>query len=250
MAIQLESDQEADPALTTGIFPPVALGLSGYWELQGTIDRARLNVATGVLASVVGSPVVEADGVTLSGYANYLVSDVSETDGMTVLVVGKVVTPLTSGPPLGAGAMLVSNFNGGGTANGFSLLAAPGVAADPGGLVQCYAFETSLASNAVCQETALRGAWRVLAGRASAAVKPYVADLTVGLSAQASGAGIGRWKNASPLALGSSYRNDWTGSVKLLRVAVYNRALSDAELATMRTWLAAQVALVDPGIVV
>lgn len=248
MAVQIESDAEADADLTNGIFPPVSDGLIGFFEHQGTIDRARLNLVDGEGATVVGTPVVAADGVTFTGSTNYLVTDIAEQDTMTILQVSRIESTLveaTSGA-----APFWGFFNGTG---GHALWAAARTdltPAPPAGRLRGSVFrgDGPVSTVADLLDPDMSG-WRLRASRLGPAASVKVDDLTSELSAVATNASA-RVLGTATLAIGSLRTTGYAGSVKALRTAVYSRVLTDTEMATMYAWLAEQVAEVDEDIVI
>jgi hypothetical protein len=251
MVLQLESDNEADPAMANGIFPPIYDGLIGYWEHQDSLERARLNLVDGTLSGVVGTPTVEADGMTCTGFSHYLNTGLEEQDDLTYIIVAKALDPFTNLAP--GQAMFIGNYRsvpGLGT-----YLYAFGASATPlpGGALRAISFFGSGAgtiANAGLSQADMTG-WRCRSARVGLGVGSTVNDLTAGVTATAANVASPRLRNTGyPILIGSAHTNQFTARTKHLRTAIYRGRRSDLEVATMKAWLAAQVALVDPAIVV
>lgn len=251
MVLQLESDAEADPALANGIFPPIPDGLIGYWEHQDSLERARLNLVDGTHSAVVGTPTVAADGMTCTGYSHYLNTGIAEVDDMTYLVVAQALDSFTNVAP--GSAMFVGNYRSvPGLGTYLYAFGASGTPL-PGGALRAISFFGSGAgtiANAGVSQADMTG-WRCRSARVALGVGSTVNDLTSGVTATAANLAEPRVRNTGyPILIGSAHTNQFTARTKHLRTAIYSRRLTDLDLATMHTWLAAQVAAVNPAIVV
>jgi hypothetical protein len=238
MTVQITSDATADPALTNGIFPPVIDGLLGYWEHQGTIDRARVNLVDGTLSAVSGTPVMEANGMTCVHAVNFLTTAIPESAEMTLLSVAF----FSAGLATGNRTACISNFS---TTVGASLIV-DGNSGTPGttGRVQAQgAFNPDTPTMIAAQlgSPDITG-FRLRAARISPAGHT-INDLTAGLSATGAAGTNGRTLAAGTMRIGGGVTGYFNSTpIKLLRSAIYNRVLSDTELATMRAWINGQLA--------
>lgn len=75
--------------LETKVYPPSIDGLLGLYFLGGTLEESLVNRSPnpGVppKATVVGTPTVSDDGVTIKNLTNYLDTGIAETDEMTLI---------------------------------------------------------------------------------------------------------------------------------------------------------------------
>lgn len=237
MTVQITSDTTADPTLTNGIFPPVIDGLLGYWEHQDTVDRARLNLVDGTLSSVNGTPVMASDGMTCVHAVNFLTTAIAESADMTLMSVAFFATGLTTGNRTAC----ISNFT---TNTGASLIVDSNGGTGTTGRVQAQgAFNPGTPTMAAAQlGSADITGFRLRAARISS-TGHTVNDLTAGLSSTAAAGINGRTLAAGAMRIGSGVTGYFNATpIKLLRSVIYNRVLTDGELATMRAWINGQLA--------
>jgi hypothetical protein len=247
--IFLDSDATIDVALTNGFFPPVSDGCVGYYELGGTLARSLTNLVNPALgATVTGTPTVEPDGVTFTPLQHFFDLGYSSTDAFTFLVAGKQVSPIANAP--GGTAMWLTNFRSSGTANGDSIYtgysSTAGYTASPAGFLRggaTYDNAGVVSTRTVAVTDADLMSW--FCGAVKVAPGDFVSchDLTKGVSAN-SGATVAVRNRTGQgnLRLGSSYDSGFLAQTKIVRAAVYNRALSLSELAAMRTFWTSDLA--------
>tara|TARA_R110000751_G_scaffold307640_1_gene430331 strand:- start:18300 stop:19025 length:726 start_codon:yes stop_codon:yes gene_type:complete len=221
----------------TAILLPVQTGCLGYFELGGTLVRSQRNwVNPALTATVVGSPTVAADGVTSIGNSAYFNTGIAEPLALTYLLAYKG-TQLVSTDPA---TSMIGNYGTGGA------MLTGGWTGSPGNATVGF-----WSAGMPTQTTAdgAPGAWRLLAARVDPVTGIRINNLTLGTGPALAAPTGTRTVNARNIFLGWGGHTGFVGPNKIIRAAIYNRFLTDDELATMRAFIAAEVAAIDPAIV-
>lgn len=97
MGIKLIANDTIAPWYTK-VIPPVTRGLEGWFTFDTDVSRFGFNRAVGKPdASVIGSPVAYATHGRFKGLSNYLLTQIAETNELTIIVVGKAVNAIPAG---------------------------------------------------------------------------------------------------------------------------------------------------------
>lgn len=212
-----------------GILPPVSAGLvAWFWPGTDAPTTARNWLIGGSPATIVGSPTYAPGIASLKSFTNYLQTPIPETNDMTFFVVARSLDTFataanrpvlagfhTTGSPLGA---LLYVFN---TTPRINLSAAY----NTGSVVQLTA------SVDIVNFTSFKYIW----GRINSGANTInVVNQTDGSSpTPIVTTGTRTLIGASnTLRIGSSYDNTITGTLDMAHCSIYNRALSDTEVAT------------------
>lgn len=249
MAVQLDSDAIVDPAQSNGIFPPVSDGLIAFYEHIGNVspDRARLNLVTGQLGSIVGTPVYEADGTIFGGGNNWLDTLIAETDASTWFVVSNILDAVAA--TTAGRAALFGNYSSSGN-GGICLQMDPHstLASPAGGLKGTGKYAGSFVVSTK-EQTSVLG-WRMRSHRVAPASGVTVTDQTTGETNTVAYNDTRVLYSAVTLRVGCHANVSYRARVKALFTVGYNRRLSDAEMALMKAFLAGMALDVSSGIVV
>lgn len=235
-------------ASAIGFVPPVAGNLA-YWNfLGGDSTKTARNLADGGAAStIVGSPAINSNSAVFGPGTSFLQTSVAQTASSTVIAVFKM--------PTEASSFVVSNYQSqrkddSVTSNGMSLYTTAGAAGDGFLAVR---FNQSQYSGVAGQATSNSlvelaasvpvATFRAVVGRCDAATHVRkIVDLTNGTSSSLTSASVEDIGSAS-LRIGSGYTNTgFTASNEVAFVAIYQRALSDAEISKVYSFLKAYYA--------
>jgi hypothetical protein len=232
-----------DPAIITHIFPPVADGITGYWRTRSAY------VANGQVANlvnptlpglIVGAPTIEAGGMLCKGGTNFINSQLMSTEAQTFIALGRQ-TVATERP-----GIMGSYTNVGTPVRGEMLYGNAGSTSPAAniGMNACYSTDGGATSNLV---TSSRLAADVLSDICVAAVwTPGVGitvyDLTRDVSQATANVNPRLLHLTNTIRIGSVYHSTYTGFWYSKCAAVFARALSKAELMTMRDYLVTNAA--------
>lgn len=236
MGIKLKSNQIGP--WHTKINVPVEQGLEAWFTFDTDAKRFFFNRAKDKPdAVIVGSPVAYATHGRFKGLANYLRTAVRETDGQTLIVVGKATAPIPAGASTTGDAttpFYVGNYRGAsvtegvaGTAYGTSLYHVQ-PATVTGGAAR--ANDTGGATSAVTSVGAgeVPTDWGLRVLRTSSAMATRVQNLTRNTMVQGSDLRA-RALADSVFHIGSGTAV-FGGEVDISAVAIFSRAITDAEL--------------------
>ncbi|WPE28598.1 hypothetical protein PshuTeo1_43550 [Pseudomonas hunanensis] len=217
------------------VIPPVTRGLRGWFTFDTDAGRFKLNRAIGGTDAVmVGTPVAYSTHGRFKGGVNYLQTNIEETDEQTILVVGKAVAlPASSAD----GAFYVGNYNGNsktpgytGSAFGTSIFhqspttLTAGAGRDNG---------SGVATSGQIGLTVTPTSWALRAMRTKSLVPTDIYNLTTGAKASSSNA-LARVLAESNYRIGSA-TTLFSGEVDISAVAIYDKYLSDDEIAQVAT---------------
>lgn len=218
---------DADFEQTNIGFLPAVTGASGWWFLNGTLEKASKNLISGQLADVVGLPTTEDGFVSLRGTVNYLVTDVYETASMTMLAVARSAADFTTNPSRPA---FVSNYLASTGGAGLNVSAASPTAPAAGVSSSTYRnVNGSLTSGGSTVAVPDMTAWHFFAG-VHAPEYSSVYDLTLGISDYDARTGTRVIKDTVAMRLGSSEGTTYGGISDMAFAAVYPRALTTGEV--------------------
>lgn len=248
MAILLDSDAEIPDGFVTGIILPDDLsnGLVGYFEHQDTIARAVRNLVDADNPAVaIGSPTMAADGMSCTPNSHYLQTAIMETASFTWMTVSRPTETITTS---GGGFPLIASLNTQGAALTIRGQSGGGAQPDPAGLTTSFTYTGGTSKSNTFTQAAATG-WHCRAQRVRSGVDRKSYDLTTGESNSANDTAA-RNVSANPILIGSLWTTAYTRHTKHLRTLLWNRGLSDAEISAAHAFVAAEVLLVDAGIVV
>lgn len=210
---------------------PVTRGLEGWFTFDTDSSRFAINRVKGKpKAQVIGTPVAYPTHGRFKGMTNYLRTAIPETDEFTFLVVGKAVVAPTGNVD---GVALVASYLGDPVA--------PGITGYPAGanlFLRSAAGGTAAAARSdgaggsvpdmVGIPNGSPTSWRILVARAKSGEGTKFFDLTNNT------VGIGtdtrqRILNNRTLQIGSAYK-DFNGESDISSVAIFSKALTDAEI--------------------
>lgn len=236
MGIKLKSNQIGP--WHTKINVPVEQGLEAWFTFDTDAKRFFFNRAKDKPdAVIVGTPVAYPTHGRFKGLVNYLRTAVRETDGQTLIVVGKAAAPIPAGASTTGDAttpFYVGNYRGAsvtegvaGTAYGASLYhvqpatftGGASRANDTGGATSSV---TSVGTGEVPTD------WGLRVMRTSSAMVTKVQNLTRNTMAQGNDQRV-RALADSVFQIGSGTAA-FGGEVDISAVAIFSRAITDAEL--------------------
>lgn len=222
----------------TKVSAPVDQGLEGWFTFDTDAKRFFFNRAKGKAdALIVGSPVAYPTHGRFKGLVNYLKTGIRETDGQTLIVVGKAAAQIPADASTSGDAntpFYVGNYRGtsltegvAGAAYGSSLYhvsasSLTGSASRVNGAGGATSSVRSVGSGEVATE------WGIRAMRASSSYALKVQNLTrntVAVSADLNA----RVLSDSVFQIGSGTMV-FGGEVDISAVAIYSRVLTDTEL--------------------
>lgn len=220
-------------AVATGYILPVKDGAQ-YWNFfNGEANITRNLVPGKPAATKVGSPVVNAQSVTLSNLANYINTNVAQTEEMTILTIGEVTAASGNFVHWSNYGSPITN---GGTALTSVDFVRQSITTGNPTLNLAYSAD-NFATRSQLSYGVTSGADTVKLRAIAAAfsqsgMTTRLRDLTNNKSqVQATPAG-GVLAKAGTILLGSHYTAVESSTGKLYMCAIYNRALSDAEINT------------------
>lgn len=115
MTLVLRSNETIAP-WNSKVVPPVTRGLEGWFTFDTDVARFNKNRVIGKAdAAIIGTPEAFAGYGRFRGLANYLQTDIAETDEQTLIVVGRAVAPIPSGASAGGDAntpFYIGNYQG------------------------------------------------------------------------------------------------------------------------------------------
>jgi hypothetical protein len=218
------------------IYPVVPNGLVGLWLFGQTMEKSRRNHAdNGVDALVVGEPVLTDRYMSFKGGSDYLITDVRETNSLTLIAVARTSEPLTTNA---ARPHLISNFLG--STGGASLSVTGTPSAAPQAYVSSSTYRdvngvpTSGGSTVTVEAI---NTWRFLAGVHSPTMSS-VYDLSAGVEDVDARTGTRILKPNVPFRIGSSEGTQFLGACDIAFAMIYNRALAKIELEALRAQFA------------
>ncbi|EKT4565708.1 hypothetical protein ACBQ21_03270 [Pseudomonas putida] len=231
MGLKLISNDTVAP-WNSKVVPPVTRGLEAWFTFDTDAARAYFNRAIGKAdAQVVGSPVAFPTHMRFKGGANFLQTQIQDSDEVTILVVGKSAVA----PASAADSVLFA-----GAYKGVSVT--PGIAGDASGgnlfvsnatAVSATAARTDGAGNAVSTTVAVVGtpvtSWALRGMRAKTGEATKVFDLTANVSNLGSSV-LKRALTGNRLRIGGATEG-FLGESDISAVAIYSVALTDDEVA-------------------
>lgn len=243
MDIKLKSNQIGP--WHTKINVPVEQGLEAWFTFDTDAKRFFFNRAKDKPdAVIVGSPVAYPTHGRFKGLADYLRTAIRETDGQTLIVVGKAAAPIPAGASTTGDAttpFYVGNYRGAsvtagvaGTAYGTSLYHVQ-PATVTGGAARANDTGGGGATSAVTSVGAgeVPTEWGLRVLRTSSAMATKVQNLTRNTMAQ--GTDLRARALADSVFQIGSGAAVFGGEVDISAVAIFSRAITDAELNQVAT---------------
>lgn len=227
------------------IVPPVADGLVWWGNINDSAEKARRNLATAGLGSIVGAPVFTSERGRFDAPGQYLSAGISETDYMTFCFAGKAVSDPTStaNAPVFAG-----NYNSSPSLAGLMMwfTTAAGSAPLPAAALR-FTVVTGTTANQCALQVANADQYHFYIGVVSAG-QVAIYNMTDGTFATLATSGA-RMKNPSQIRIGSNASASFGGIIDLAAGAIYSRPLNADERAAVYAYWK-DVYLADRGIVV
>lgn len=237
MGVQLIANDTVAPWYTK-VIPPVTRGLEGWFTFDTDSSRFGFNRALDKgNAEIVGAPVAYPTHARFKGLSNFLLTDIAETDAMTILVLGKAVAAIPAGASISGDAntpYYVGNRNG--------AVVTPGYSGKSGGVSLYHVLPENLtvsgprdngAGGASLTASNLVGevpvSWGIRGVRTQSGAPTRAMNLTRNLYQDGSSV-AGRVLNGAKLRIGDGAGN-FGAEVDISAVAIYSVALSDAEIA-------------------
>lgn len=208
---------------------PVRRGLQGIHFLNQSVEKAAHNYAPGKTSgTVAGAPVPSAGYLTCTNMANYIQTDVVESDLMTIFVAARAAT---DGTDSATRAMFTSTFRGvaadGGVAQGVGVYVSAansingfaGFGADAAGDTR---------ESAVITDTPTAwGLYMVQVSAGAVSVRDFTRNLTATENSAA-----GRRKTTSKLRIGSGYTYAGSGQCNVGVWQAHDVVLTESEIQT------------------
>lgn len=235
MGIKLVANDTVAPWYSK-IIPPVTRGLEGWFTFDTDPSRFALNRAIGKPnAQLAGSPVAFSTHGRFKGLANFLQTDIAETEGQTIIVVGKAVKDVPASPAQSDMAFFAGNYLG--------PVVTPGYTGSAFGASLFFNAAGSMTGNgtrdngsgaATSDSVILTGetqtSWAIRAMRSGpSGVASKAFNLTRGVSRE--GNSLASRVLASTKHRIGSPTSGFSGEVDISAVAFYSVALTDAEIA-------------------
>lgn len=214
-----------------GFLPFVSTGLLGWWFLNGSIGKARRNLLLGGAdASVVGNPTITENYMSFLSGSNYLLTDVRETENLTILCVARSTASFVDNPNR---PHLVSNYLASNSGAYIAVGGSPSGA--PSASISSATFRDisgTINSGGSTVNVADFTKWKFLAGVHTSA-QSAMYSLTDNFEDIDPKGGTRILKPNVPFRIGSSEGTQFRGSSDIAFVAIYNRALQKNELETL-----------------
>lgn len=232
-------DQENIAPWNRKMVPPITAGLEGYFTFDTDASRFGFNRVTGKPgATIIGSPQAFATHGRFTSLSNFLQTDISETDSMTIICLGKAVD--VPGSTIETSPCYASNFSGPSITPGFSGTTL-GVSLYHGGptLLHGTGCRSNGSGGTVTGGSTLATdaptVWGIRAVRVEAAVGSKVFNLTSGLSASLAYTGT-RLLNARKMRIGGAHVQ-FAAQADISAIAIFSVALTDGQIATFSDWM-------------
>ena len=213
------------------VTPPIARGLQGWFTFDTSSGSFGRNRAKGKNnAQIVGAPVAYASHGRFKGGLNYLITDISDSDEITIMVVGRAVITPTS---VTDGALLVGGYVGTSQTPGITGNATCGnLFFNNGTSVIASASRNGGAGTSSAGSVTVAGtsptSWAIRAMRAKTGDVTKVFDLTAGVSNVGTSI-LQRALSNTKMRIGSATM-DFTGESDISVVGIWATYLSDAEI--------------------
>lgn len=230
MGIKLIANDTIAP-WNSKVIPPVTTGLEAWFTFDTDASRFGFNRALDKPnAVIVGAPVAFATHGRFKGLANYIQTNIGETDAMTLIAVCRAVTAPADAA---SGIMAVGNFRGtpitpGFTGNAFGVSLA---SASPSGFTGYAARDGgagSISSAPAQNTTDTPTQWGIRGVRTKSGEATKIFNTTNGLSAL-SNLSSNRVRSDSLFRIGSA-TVDFTGECDISAAAIFSVALTDSQI--------------------
>lgn len=234
MGVKIISRESLAP-WNTKVIPPVTRGLVGWWNFDTDVSRFPFNRAIdGVSAAMVGTPLLGVGFGTFTSMSNYLQTEISETDEMTIISLCRSNSVIPGGASSGGDATtpaFVTNYIGPVVTSGYT-----GNALGVG----LFATSPSVLSGFACRDNGsgvatLAGAglndtvanWGFRGVRITSSLTTTF-NRTVGTQNNSTVTNR-RIRNSQKLRIGST-TTAFAGKADISAVAIFNVALTDEEI--------------------
>lgn len=203
---------------------PVPRGLEGIFFLNTSLDKIAHNYAQGkAKGTVMGAPLPGAAGTTFKSQSNYVLTDVSETDEMTLFVLARSAL---DGTDQTSRAVFLSNYSSANNPPGL------GVYVQNTNRISAFAnFGADAASNtlvpAVINSTNVVTNWNLYAAIIKAG-SVTIRNLTTGQTGTLTNVAPRR-KGAPKICIGSSYTT-YSGACDIAVAQMHSVALTETEI--------------------
>ena len=224
--------QGTAPAPNQFVVPPIARNLEAWFTFDtdsGSFGRNRVRNKNN--AQVVGSPVAYPTHGRFKGGLNYLITDIADSDEVTIMVVGRAVASPTGAPD---GVLFAGGYVG--------TSQTPGITGGAGGGNLYASNATNITASAARNNgsgTATAGSvsvvgtpvtnWALRAMRAKTGDVTKVFDLTAGVSAVGTSV-LQRALSNTKIRIGGA-TTDFTGESDISVVGIWKTYLTDDEIA-------------------
>lgn len=241
-------------ANSVGFIAPVTTGLLGWWWLGGSVAETRQDRAGIANATLSGSPTIAAGYVSFGGFSSgqYLTTNVTEVDAMTLLVVARSTEGAHSSTDL---PMFVSNYGTdagkGGVPIGASIYVSAGTV--PAGTIRLGAGQNN---NGTVQgqinttfSTSTATSWNFYAGTladtsevtSTTGNARILYNMTTDQSNETSN--YPRVSHsANKMRIGAGYSSSLSGSCDVAFAAFYSGVLTEAQITTIYDSVKARLA--------
>ncbi len=232
-------------ANSVGFIAPVTSGLLGWWYLGGSVAQTQQDRAGIADATLAGSPTIGDGYVSFGGYSSgqYLTTQVTEVDAMTMIVVARSTEAAHTGTDL---PMFVGNYGAdagnGGALIGSSIYISAGTV--PAGTTRLGAGQnnngTIQAQIATTFSTATATSWNMYAGTLADTSEVTTTtgnarilyNLTTDQSNETSN--YPRVSHSvNKMRIGAGYSSSFTGSCDVAMAAFYSGVLTPTQLETI-----------------
>ncbi|AIR90595.1 hypothetical protein [Pseudomonas cremoricolorata] len=238
MGIKLIDQQNIAP-WNRKVIAPITNGLEGYFTFDTDASRFAFNRVPGKPgASLVGNPQAFPTHGRFTSLANFIQTNIAETDSMTIICLGKAVD--VPGSTIEASTCYVSNFNGPsitpgftGTTTGTSLYHNGPTALNGTGCRSNGSGGAVTGGSTITNDTPTQ--WGIRAVRVDAAVGSKVLNLTTGLSSTLAYSNA-RLLNSRKMRIGGAY-TQFAAQADISAVAIFSVALSDAQITAFADWM-------------
>lgn len=232
-------------ANSVGFIAPVTSGLLGWWYLGGSVAETQQDRAGIADATLSGSPTIGDGYVSFGGYSSgqYLTTQISEVDAMTLIVVARSTEAAHSGTDL---PMFISNYGtdagNGGTPLGASIYISAGTV--PAGTIRLAAGQnnngTIQTQTATTFSTSTSTSWNMYAGTladTSEVTSTTGNDRTLyNLTTDQTNSSSNYPRvvhSANKMRIGAGYSSSFTGSCDVAMAALYSGVLTGTQLETI-----------------
>lgn len=219
--IERQADAEA---FAREIVPPVAGSLLWWGNINDNAEKARRNLATAGLGSIVGSPAFTTERGRFDAPGQYLSAPIDESDHMTFCFAAKAV----SDPTNTANAPVIAGNYISGPTQGLLMWFTTAAGSAP---LPAAALRFTVVTGGVANQCALQVAnadqWHFYIGVVSAG-QVALYNMTDGTTATLATTGA-RTKSADRIRIGASVSQSFGGVIDLAGGAIYGRALNADE---------------------